>query len=416
VKLAAGTPLDVTLHWHGEDIQPVGQLGYRDGVAYLQYDERFLDADLQISPIHHRTASGLQRSHMASEFEGLHGVFHDSLPDGWGRLLLDRRARQLGIDPATLTPLDRLACVASGGIGGLCYAPAITPWGTGQGAVDLEALADDARLVLQGDVGQVLSALGRAGRSPGGARPKALVAMDVHGHAVHGRDDVPDDHAHYVVKFPGPGDPPDIAAIEMAYAVMAGEAGVAMAEARLVPGEDGRRYFASRRFDRDGGRRVHVHTASGLLYSDIRLPALDYKDLIMLTRSLTRDQRDCEGMFTLAVFNVLSHNRDDHARQFSFLMRRDGTWNLAPAYDLTWSSGPGGEHSSSVLGHGKDITRAHLLELGRQASMKQPAAGQVIERVRAAIGNWRTIANDHGVSPRSTDLIAQAHASVDFQP
>lgn len=236
MKLAAGASLDVTLHWHRDDVQTVGQLAYRDGVAYLQYDESFLKADLQISPIHHQTASGLHRSHMASEFEGLHGVFHDSLPDGWGRLLVDRRARQLGLDPASLTPLDRLAIVGSGGIGALCYAPANMPWERGQGAVDLDALANASRLVLRGDVGEVLSALGQTGGSPGGARPKALVALDDRGQAVHGTDDVPGDHAHYVVKFSGRDDPPDMAAIEMAYAVMAVEAGVAMDPAQFIHG------------------------------------------------------------------------------------------------------------------------------------------------------------------------------------
>ncbi|MBL6929684.1 MAG: type II toxin-antitoxin system HipA family toxin, partial [Rhodospirillales bacterium] len=399
MKIAPGTPLGVSLHWNADDVQPVGRLAYRDRIAYLEYDEAFLRAGLELSPVYHQTGAGLQRPYQADVFEGLHGVFNDSLPDGWGRLLVDRRATQLGIEPATLTPLDRLACVGETGIGALCYAPSVEVWDAGDRDLDLNELAADAKTVLEGDVGEVLSTLGRAGGSPGGARPKALIALNDEGHAVHGTDHVPEGYDHFLVKFPGLGDPEDIAAIEMAYAMMAKAAGVSMPETRLLDGKNGCFYFAARRFDRDGTRRVHVHSASGLFYSDIRIPGLDYKDLIALTRALTRDQRQCEAMYTLAVFNVLAQNRDDHARQFSFIMERNGAWCLAPAYDLTWSQGPGGEHSTAVLGHGKNITRAHLIELGKKADLKKRDAVELIERVESVLGKWRTFAKDYGVSP-----------------
>ena len=117
-------------------------------------------------------------------------------------------------------------------------------------------------------------------------------------------------------------------------------------------------------------------------------------------------------MFTLAVFNVLAHNRDDHARQFSFLMARDGAWHMAPAYDLTWSSGPGGEHSSSVLGHGKDITRDHLIKLGKKADMKERDVINVLEHAQAAINKWKIFASDYDTSRQSTNRIAAALAKV----
>ena len=412
MKMDPGTPLDVSLHWDADDIQPVGRLAYRDRIAYLEYDESFLTAGLELSPVNHKTGAGLQRPDNADVFEGLHGIFNDSLPDGWGRLLVDRRARQLGLEPATLTPLDRLACVGRSAIGALSYAPASNVWEETGDTLDLDALAAAARLALEGDVSEVISILGQAGGSPGGARPKALVAVNSKGHAVHGTDDAPDGYAHYLVKFPGHDDPEDIAAIEMAYAMMAKDAGVAMPETRLLQGGRGQVHFAARRFDREGQRRVHVHSASGLLYADIRIPALDYQDLILLTRFLTRDQRECKKMFVLAVFNVLAYNRDDHARQFSFIMQRDGAWQMAPAYDLTWSAGPGGEHSSSVLGHGKDITRSHLIALGRKADIKDQDAAQIIERAQTAIGNWGAYAAEYNVSGPSATLIAAALAKV----
>lgn len=412
MKIAPGTPLEVSLGWDIDDVQPVGRLAYRDRIAYLEFDHAFLRAGLELSPLHHETSSGLQRPYKEDVFEGLHGVFNDSLPDGWGRLLVDRRAAQLGIEPATLTPLDRLACVGSSGIGALCYAPPVDIWQSGDNQLDLGKLAAAARLVLEGDIGEMLPILGKLGGSPGGARPKALIALNGNGHAVHGADEAPEGYDHYLVKFPGHGDPQDIAAIEMAYAMMAKEAGVIMPETKLLEGGDGKFYFAARRFDRQGTRRVHVHTASGLLYSDIRIPALDYKELILLTRNVTRDQRQCKAMFSLAVFNVLAHNRDDHARQFSFIMARDGSWRMAPAYDLTWSAGPGGEHSSSVLGHGKDISRNHLIELSKTTDMKERDAARAIERVESAVGKWKIFAKDYGVSPDSARMISAALAKV----
>ena len=410
MRVAPGSPLVVLLRWDDGDVQAIGRLGYRDRIVYLEYDEAFLGSGLELSPIRHTATRGLIRPYDASVFGGLHGVFHDSLPDGWGRLLVDRRARELGIEPATLTPLDRLACVGDQGIGALCYAPATDVWGAIDTALDLDRLAADARWVLTGRVSEVIAELGRVGGSPAGARPKALVAIDEQGDAVHGPEPSAG-YDHYLVKFRGIDDPEDSAQIEQAYAAMARAAGVRMPQTRLIAGTRGRHYFASRRFDRDGARRLHAHSASGLLYADFRLPSLDYRDLIALTRTVTRDRREGRAMFTLATFNVLSRNRDDHARQFTFLMSRDGHWRLAPAYDLTFAPGAGGEHSTSVLGRRRDIDRERLLALARYADLKDAEAREVIDRVAAAVADWDRFATSWDVSTASRNRIATALAS-----
>ena len=387
---------------------PVGRLAYRNRLAYFEYDETFLGRGLEISPLHHRRAQGLIRPHDAHVFEGLHGVFHDSLPDGWGRLLVDRRARQLGVDPAELTPLDRLACVADRGMGALCYQPESEAWREQGQFLDLNELAAGAREVLEGGAEDAIAQLGRLGASPGGARPKVLIALDESGLPAQGGEDAPLCYTRYLVKFRGVDDPPDAAQIEQAYAMMARAAGVRVPETRLIQGGRGEHYFASRRFDRTGGDRLHAHTASGLLYADFRLPSLDYKDLILLTRFLTRDARECGEMFTLAVFNVMAHNRDDHARQFTFLMDREGNWQLAPAYDLTFARGPGGEHSTSVLGKGRGITKADLISLGKQADLAEKEVQEVLSRVADAVSDWTRFAKDSGVTAASRNRVRQA--------
>ncbi len=409
MRVAPGTPLVVQFRWDDGDVQTVGRLGYRDRLAYLEYDESFLASGLELSPVRHTTTRGLIRPYDASVFGGLHGVFHDSLPDGWGRLLVDRRARELAIEPATLTPLDRLACVGDQGMGALCYAPTDV-WGAINTPLDLDRLAADARRILAGHVSDLIAELGRLGGSPGGARPKVLLAVNERGDAVHGPE-VAAGYDHYLVKFRGADDPEDSAQMEQAYAAMARAAGVRMPRTRLIAGR-GQHYFASRRFDRDGGKRLHAHTASGLLYADFRLPSLDYRDLIALTRAVTRDRRECRAMFALATFNVLSHNRDDHARQFTFLMSRDGGWRLAPAYDLTFSPGPGGEHATSVLGRGKNIDRERLLALARVADLKDAEAREVIDRVVDAVADWDGFAASCDVGAASRERVAKALASL----
>ena len=401
MKHPEGTALQVSLDWRESDVLKVGRIAYRDGVAYFEFAEEFLATRLELSPLRHPAAPGIIRPHDPKVFEGLHGVFHDSLPDGWGRLLVDRRARQCELHPARLTPLDRLSWVADQGMGALVYAPAQMPWDIGEQPLNLNQLALGAERLLRGEAGELISELGRTGGPPAGARPKALVALHESGNALYGTKELPAGYSHQLVKFRGADDPPDAAQIERAYSEMAEAAGIRVPDTRLIRGVKSEYYFASRRFDRDPVSRVHTHTASGLLYADFRTPSIDYKDLILLTRLLTRDVRECRAMFALSVFNVMAHNRDDHARQFTFLMGRDGNWSLAPAYDLTFAEGPGGEHSTSVLGRGRDFTRDDLCALGGEADLAEKDIMDCIAQVADAVFRWRQFAKDSDVSTAS---------------
>ena len=412
MKIRPGAPLQVSLQWDSDTVVPVGRLAYRERRAFLEWDGALVRSGIELSPVRHPVRPGVIEPFEPYVFDGLHGVFADSLPDGWGRLLLDRRARQRGVEPAALTPLDRLACVGRTGIGALIYTPVTEVWAHDRDGLDLDALADNAQRVLAGGAADLLDTLGKAGGSPAGARPKVLVALNAAGEAVHGADHIPDGFSPWLVKFRGAGDPADIAAMEYAYARLAAAAGVEMAGARLISGAGGQRYFATERFDRVGNRRRHVHTASGLLYADARTPSLDYRDLIRLTRVVTRDRREAVKMVRLAVFNVLAHNRDDHARQFSFLMDRDGVWRLAPAYDLTFAEGAGGEHATAVLGHGRDITRAQLRRLGREADLSDQEIDPILDEVATAVSGWERAARDCDVSAASRESVARRLQAV----
>ena len=210
---------------------------------------------------------------------------------------------------------------------------------------------------------------------------------------------------NWMVKFPNSSDGGDAGAIEYVYSIMANQAGLSMEETHLFPSKKSVGFFATKRFDRNGTQRFHTHTACGILHSDFRTPSLDYSDLMTLTRALTRDVREAYKMFRIGVFNVLSHNRDDHSKNFSFLMNEQGEWKLAPAYDLTFSAGPNGEQSTSLMGEGRKPSVQHLIALGKEAGLDDAVVKQIIEQARCALSSWQGLATEYGVSKANIALI-----------
>ena len=307
--------------------------------------------------------------------------------------------------PANTTPLDRLAHVGVNGMGALVYEPALSSDDT-RGDVHLDDLAVQVQEVLDGDADDVLQELLALNGSSAGARPKALIGVDKdRARICHGATTLPDPYGPWLVKFPNSQDGLDAGAIEYVFSLMAKEAGVAMANTHLFASKNGPGYFAVQRFDRDRRRRFHMHTACGLLHSDFRTPSMDYEDLMALTINLTLDVRELEKMFRLAVFNVLSYNRDDHSKNFSFLMDDTGQWRLSPAYDITFSAGPGGEQSTSVMGEGRAPTTEHLIKLGTDNGLDKNAVLQIADQTRASLSQWRNLAKEYGVSSSNIDLI-----------
>ncbi|MEM9339411.1 MAG: type II toxin-antitoxin system HipA family toxin [Bacteroidota bacterium] len=384
---------------------PVGRLALRDHLTYFEYHDSFIDQKLHISPIKLPLEPGLQ-TFKPSLFEGLPGVFNDSLPDGWGRLLLDRFLRGKNLLPSDFSPLDRLAHVGLSGLGALVYEPDHGEDNQPEGELNLDALAKQTQEVMEGEVNDVLHELIALNGSSAGARPKALIGIDhTQKRIIHGKHELPEGYEHWIVKFANTMDGLDAGAIEYVYSLMAKAAGLDMTQAYLFPAEKGAGFFATRRFDRVHANRLHMHTASGLLHSDFRTPALDYEDLLALTEFLTKDVREVAKMFRLAVFNVLSHNRDDHGKNFSFLMDEKGQWKLAPAYDLTFSSGPRGHQSTMVMGEGQSPAKEHLIQLGKEANLTLPQIDRIIEQTQEALSQWETLAKNHGVSKSNIQLI-----------
>ena len=332
--------------------------------AVFQYAEEWLATGFSVSPLE----LPLQRKLFIAPrapFYGNFGVFEDSLPDGYGRYLLNRILKAEGIDDFALTPLQRLAIVGSAGMGALCYEPA---YGLVDDAIlpeldDLQQLALDVLSEKQTEGAGVLYF--NSGNS-GGCRPKCLLRED-------GKD--------WLVKFRHTYDPMNIGGQEYTYMKLAERCGIEIPECRLIQGK----YFASRRFDiAENGERLHVVTAAALLSESINPPRTDYKTLLSLTGWLTQSPQQVEQMFRRMVFNVLIENKDDHAKNFSFIWQ-NGKWRLSPAYDLLpCVEGYHGQHATSVIGHGNP-TEQDLIAAGETIRINAKRAKQIIEEMKAVL-------------------------------
>ena len=400
------TEIKVGLNF-GSEIQSFGRLAERNGIIYFEYDEDFVQNGVEISPFKLPLRNGVVEL-PSDPFEGLAGVFSDSLPDGWGRLLFDRMMRSQRISPSQISSLDRLAYVGLNGMGALVYEPDSSP-PIIQQFIDLDHLATQTEKILEGASGEVITELFALNGSSAGARPKALIGVDqARKNISYGVNQLNDGFEHWLVKFPNSQDGIDSGAIEYVYALMAKEAGLYFPDVQLFSSQKGNGFFGVKRFDRQENKRFHMHTVSGLIHSNFRFPSLDYEDLLSLTMALTKDIREVEKMFRLAVFNVMAHNRDDHAKNFSFLMNEFGEWKLSPAYDLTYSNGPGGEQSTMVMGEGRNITIEHLVKLGLEAKISKELIDQIIEKTAESLSKWIRLSKDYGVSKSNIELINRA--------
>ncbi|HLB56594.1 MAG TPA: type II toxin-antitoxin system HipA family toxin [Coxiellaceae bacterium] len=404
------TEIKVSLDFGEKKIIPVGRLAIRNHQIYFEYDLSFLKNALPISPLKLPVEPGLKIADR-NLFEGLPGLFYDSLPDGWGRLLLDRLLRQQNILPNILTPLDRLAHVGTTGMGALIYEPDLHDKIKIK-KMNLDYLALHSQKILDGEADNILQTLLALNGSSAGARPKIMIGVDRDKkNIVYGAHALPKKYMPWMVKFPNIIDGHDAGAIEYIYSLMAREAGLTMTDTHLFSTKKSA-YFATKRFDRDHQKRIHVHTAAGLLHVDFRTPSLDYQDLLSLTEVLTRDHREVEKMYRQAVFNVLSHNRDDHAKNFSFLMNEQGEWILSPAYDLTFSSGLGGEQSTTVFGKGKNIILADLKKLGLQIKLDNKIIQNIIAQTKDALSQWKRFAKQYDVNVSNVKLIQKQLDSI----
>ena len=310
-------------------------------------------------------------------FDGLFGVFADSLPDAWGNILLNRVLKKEGIDIGQVNTLDRLAIVGNSGMGALTYHPA-KEFTLVDTELDLDELAKLCSRILNAEEVQNLDELYLLGGTSGGARPKIMTHLD--------KED-------WIIKFPTYSDGKDIGKMEFEYAECAKSCGICMPETRLLSSDICPGYFAVKRFDRIGKvdqgsqKRIHMLTVAAILELDFRQPNLDYHTLMKLTKVLTRNNKgELEEMYRRMCFNIYAHNRDDHSKNFSFLYDElTDSWSLSPAYDLTYSNTYYGEHTTTVDGNGRTPGMKELVSVGVQAGLKKSWCEQISKEIAQCV-------------------------------
>ena len=354
-------------------------------------------------------------------YRRLPGALADALPDDFGNALIDAWMARSGVQRAEITSLDRLAYMGKRGLGALEFKPARGPRPPKTTtAIELAELVESARRAIHGQIGTdahaaaALAQLIQVGTSAGGARAKAVVAWHPRSNEIRaGQFDVQDGFEHWLIKFDGVGKDErlgvseDYGRIEYAYHLMAVAAGIEMAPCRLLL-ENGRAHFMTRRFDRDGNTKHHLQTLCALAHLDYRQKAThDASQFFQALRRLGLGYPALEQAYRRVAFNVAAANCDDHTKNVSFLLRQGGTWELAPAYDVTYAFNPKGEwtyqHLMSVNGKFGDISRDDLLILADTFAIG--TAERVLSEVSEAVSEWPAFARKAAVSESETRRI-----------
>jgi serine/threonine-protein kinase HipA len=394
--------INVSIKFSEEEIE-VGKLILDNRLVHFKYNNEFLAQGLNLSPIKLEFDNRIQIA-KPDPFHGIFGVFDDSLPDGWGMLLLNRALEKQELSLDDINILDQLAYIGGSGKGALIYSPAIKNEENFSDKIDIDRLKTVMDEVYNGTSTEVIEELMHLGGSSGGARPKANVGYNPKtDELMHGYNTLPDGFEHWIIKFPSSEDPMDIANIEYAYYKMALAANIEMSECKLLESVTGQQIFATKRFDRIGNNRIHMHSMAGLTHDNFRRSSIDYGHIITTAYILEKSASARKKILRLAAFNVYSHNRDDHSKNFSWLMDNSGIWSLAPAYDLTYSSTAINEHSTRIGGEGANPGRSNIISLAKEFSISRP--NKIIEEVQESISQWPVIAKECGVSSDSINRI-----------
>ena len=416
----------------------VGAVSWLDdrGYAVFEYDPAFLGKGLDISPIHMSLAEAgrgdgiFQFPALNKEtFLGLPGLLADALPDKFGNSIIDAWLVRNGRDVSGFSPVERLCYTGKRAMGALEFSPAIIDKHDNAVPVEVQQLVELAqeimtqRVALNVDLGnaanenaEAIMDILRVGTSAGGARPKAVIAMDEKGNVVSGQARAPAGYDYWILKFDGVtdlelGEPKGYGRIEYAYHLMAKAAGIEMTDCRLLQ-ENGRAHFMTKRYDRVDGRKIHMQSLCGIAHYDFNMAgAYSYEQVFAVMRQLRLSKADAVQQYRRMVFNVIARNQDDHTKNIAFLMTPDGKWKLSPAFDVIYSHNPKGkwtdQHQMSLNGKRDHFTMKDLVTVGEAISIARPDI--IIGEVLTAVKKWPEYARESGVPEKRIREIADFH-------
>jgi len=386
--------------------------------ARFQYNPSFAERGIELSPVMMPLSNDIYSFEDLNRysFRGLPGMMADSLPDKYGNTLIDMWVRRNGIEHNEFTPLDGLCYVGQRGMGALEYEPAVKQ-NTRAERIDVDLLSVLAAEAVSENEGMQtdmsekgIDELISVGTSAGGARAKAIIALDESaGEIISGQLPHSEKYSDWLLKFDTEGERKrGFCRVEHAYYRMALECGIEMSECRLLETKKGA-HFMTRRFDRIRGEKVHVQTLNAMAHYDFTVPARhSYEQLFSVMRKIRLPAVDADEMFRRAAFNVIMRNNDDHTKNISFMLRREGEWRLAPAYDITYAYKPGNiwiqAHQLTINGISNDITKKDMLALAHNANIR--GAEDKIEKILAVADRWKEYAKESSVPEATVEKIA----------
>lgn len=357
----------------------------------FEYGPVALDKGIELSVLTLPLAGPKLRRDFPPHQLGLPGPVYDSLPDGWGMLLMDRLFKQRGLNVARISPLERLTYIGANAMGAMSFIPAQPESVLTGEEIPLSQLAAEVQEVLNGEGGEFLYRLLQMGGSPQGARPKALLYRNSNTGAFSTSPQV--DLEPWLIKFPAKQEHPEVCAIEAIYSYCLKACGISTSDTEYFELPNGQSAFATKRFDRQQNMRVPMQSLAAFTGANYQVAgSLDYVNFLRATQICTHDVREKKRAFERVVFNVIFNNRDDHPKNFAWLMSATGQWSLAPAYDVTYCEGSGGYHQMDIMGEALNIRSSHLLKLGIEE------AGYTEEEIRSMIARFIDVAT------RFTDL------------
>jgi serine/threonine-protein kinase HipA len=422
-----GKPLEVDAYLYGHKI---GTMIMHIGRIYFEYDTAFTSLGLEISPLKLNTkkiAGAYTNPDSPDYYHGMSGVFFQSLPDKHGMPFIDRYFERQGVASDKVTLLQKLTFIADRGMGAIEYAPKEHEE-IMEAAIALSAkeLREEMRLVLEDDVKNTtirdfMNIVNNA--SPiGGARPKLLISYNQQSGEIRSNSGtLQDGFFRSILKFDesypnadGINESIELTKLEYLHMSLAKECGITIPAMTLIE-ENGEHHLIFERYDRDkNDQKIHVCSAAGLMHKDIRIAqVMSYEELLKLTNLICKSQSDVEEMFRRMVFNALSFNVDDHAKNFEFMMDRYGKWRLTPAYDVTYSKGVVKEHLTTINGKSSNFSIDDFLVVAQKNLILEKKAKKIIETAVSILSTYTKRALDAGISTsEATKIGGEIHAQI----
>ncbi len=367
---------------------------------FFQYDKDFLSQGLEPSPIHLPVVYEPYETTHLTQFSGLPGFLSDSLPDNYGARIMEKHFMdRFGTPPYQISPIQKLLYIGHRGQGALEFDPPEKLTLETQRSIEIAELVDQARRVVSGDAIAVLSEVFQySSDSLNGAKAKATLGWNPDANTmISGASRMPDGFEPWIVKFDGTGREKSHeyhCINEYLYLQMAKECGINVCESALIV--DGTyTHLAVKRFDREGNEKpFHISSLAGMAHIDFRdRDTMNYDLFFRITMRLTKDVEQLAEVFSRMVFNVLSGNQDDHAKNHAFKMSKKGEWSLSPAFDLSPTFGNG--HQMAINYKTKGVSRDDLIIMANRYDIKKP--NKIIEKQSDILSQYEKRAMDHGV-------------------